>query len=243
MPNEQETPAVHKVLSLSLKTTSWTQFFYKPWAETLPLIHNMDEFWRILPPFLSLAGAPGLSHFPLLLGKLFRIGASQAPNDAHWDHIYVAYLLPATSLGGPNVMLGSNIWNFLKNRELEDRFTMYGEWMRSFEHFSSDGKKRAGQVTSDVKALMRRLSVDNVKTQGRALNKLIYTNPLVVLNVTLEHVQMYDSFIMLIPEMLKYVTEMGYDVLNYLIVATLANESKDRVKKGAGFAPWLQCKH
>ncbi|VDN24173.1 unnamed protein product [Dibothriocephalus latus] len=92
-----------------------------------------------------------------------------------------------------------------------------------------------------TKAIMKRLSKENVKQLGRHLGKLSHSNPGVLFDYVslltlknevyllpplpvLQSIQMFTNLIGPVVDALKYVSSLGYDVLAFCLIEALASD-------------------
>ncbi|VDM18706.1 unnamed protein product [Hydatigera taeniaeformis] len=75
-----------------------------------------------------------------------------------------------------------------------------------------------------TKALMKRLSKENVKQLGRHLGKLSHSNPGLLFDFMLHNIQMFTNLITPVVDSLKYVSNLGYDVLAFCLIEALASD-------------------
>ncbi|CAH8543194.1 unnamed protein product [Heterobilharzia americana] len=133
-------------------------------------------------------------------------------------------LLPSLSLVDSNCCLAEEIWQMLRFMPYEHRYRLYGQW----KHFSAQTEpsliRRRAQVLCYAKAIMKRLSKENVKPMGRHLGKLSHSNPGLLFDHVLHTVQMFTNLINPVVEALKYVSSLGYDMLTFCIIEALASD-------------------
>jgi THO complex subunit 2 len=99
---------------------------------------------------------------------------------------------------------------------------------------------KSSETDKDTKAILRRISKQNVKQFGRALAKKSTSNPLILWAIAINQIENYDNFVEVVVDAAKFCTNFGYDVLEYVILSSLANPFKNRVKEdGTSVALWL----
>lgn len=97
------------------------------------------------------------------------------------------------------------------------------------------------KTADETKRMMRRLSKENTKQYGRHLGKITHSNPGVVFETILAQIQSYESLIVPVVEMMKYLTPMSFDVLSYVMLANLSDPEKTRLKEdGLNVSLWMQ---
>uniref|UniRef100_A0A1I8JQY3 Thoc2 domain-containing protein n=1 Tax=Macrostomum lignano TaxID=282301 RepID=A0A1I8JQY3_9PLAT len=75
--------------------------------------------------------------------------------------------------------------------------------------------------------VMKRLTKDNVKQQGRQLGKLSHSNPGPLFEVVIEQITRYDNLVTPVVDSFRYLNSLGLDVLAYCIIEALADSSEE----------------
>lgn len=150
------------------------------------------------------------------------------------------YLLPSLSLLKDHAPAALEIWTVLQLIPIERRYAMYGEWKDSAYRRSPILTLRKAETERDVKAILRRLSTENVKQLGKALAKVAHTNPTITFAIALNQVQSYDNLIGPVVEASRYFTEFGYDVMTYSLLDALCSGKSKTKDDGTSVAIWLQ---
>ena len=149
-------------------------------------------------------------------------------------------LIPAISLVGPNPGVVNELYDLIRLFPAITRFSLYGEWQAVAYKSHPDLKLRASEIDKDTKGILRRISKQDVKRFGRALAKISTSNPLIVWAISINQIEYYDNFVDVVVDAAKFCTHLGYDVLEYVILSSLANPFKNRVKDdGTSIALWL----
>ena len=197
-------------------------------------------FFSSYPDFLSkivyfLKYCP-LIHFPPLLLVLLKIANWAIRKDEgqkeFWFFILKEYLLSqimALSIPFPPLM--DELGQFLFNFDYKTRFYIYNE-MKSAP---------SGDVLTQTRKALRRLSVETVKVIGKSLCKLACLRPLAVFGCCLDQIQAYDNMITPIIDSFKYLYPIEYDILTFTLIEALANQTKDQLKSDSiNLSDWLQ---
>jgi THO complex subunit 2 len=101
-------------------------------------------------------------------------------------------------------------------------------------------KLKASETDKDTKGILRRISKQDVKRFGRALAKKSTSNPLILWAIAINQIEYYDNFVEVVVDAAKFCTNLGYDVLEFVILSSLAHPFKNRVKEdGTSIAVWL----
>ncbi|OON14770.1 hypothetical protein X801_09437, partial [Opisthorchis viverrini] len=202
------------------------------------LLQPVDDFGklaRIVLPVAMYLG-PNMSTDVPLMVKFCRLGYAYLSNQVNStiDSVYQGFfnlldevLLPSLSLVDANCCLAEEIWQMMRFLPYDHRYRLYGQWKHMTAQSEPRIVRKKAQVLVCAKAIMKRLSKENVKPMGRQLGKLSHGNPGLLFDHVLSTVQLYTNLIGPVVEALKYVSSLGYDVLTFCIIEALAaDESK-----------------
>jgi THO complex subunit 2 len=149
-------------------------------------------------------------------------------------------LIPAISLVGANPGVINEIYDLIRYFPFTTRFALYGEWQSIAYNVHPELKLKQSETDKETKGILRRISKSDVKRFGRALAKLSTSNPLVLWGIAINQLEHYDNFVEVIVDAAKFCTTLGYDVLEYVMLTSLVNPFKNRVKEdGTNIALWL----
>lgn len=120
------------------------------------------------------------------------------------------------------------------------RYSFYASWVQA-PSIHSELQFLTILLKKQVKSLLKRISVDNVKDFSRSLTRLAYNNPLVVVDLLLDQLEMFDNFCELCAEVMTYFTSLNLDVVCFILLKHLSVVGRPKVKED-GFNPsqWLQ---
>jgi THO complex subunit 2 len=133
-----------------------------------------------------------------------------------------------------------DIWNVIRQYETTSRWRLYGEWRAGY---SSHPELRIRQVQAEreSKGILRRLSHQTIETLSGTVAKLAHSNPCIFFTNAVNQIMAYDNLANVVIQALRYVTNMGFDVLVYVILDALSNPHKNRVKEDdVNISDWLQ---
>ncbi|KAJ3048118.1 THO complex subunit 2, partial [Quaeritorhiza haematococci] len=87
----------------------------------------------------------------------------------------------------------------------------------------------------------RRLSKENVKQYGRHIGKVVHSNPTIAFSLIIDQIQSYDNQIPHVVDASRYLTDLEFDILSYIMIEALAkDENRDRIKPdGTTLSKWL----
>ncbi|KAJ4810092.1 THO complex subunit 2 [Rhynchospora pubera] len=149
-------------------------------------------------------------------------------------------LLPSLQLIPANPAIGFAIWDVLSLLPYEVRYRLYGEWEKDDER--NPLVLSARQLAKlDTRRILKRLAKENLKQLGRMVAKLAHANPMTVLRTIVQQIEAYKDMIMPVVDAFKYLTQLEYDILEYVVIERLAQGGRDKLKEdGLNLSDWLQ---
>jgi THO complex subunit 2 len=158
-----------------------------------------------------------------------------------WLKILRVYFLPALPLIRGNAVCTVEIWNVIRQFETTVRWKLYGEWKTRTYKTHPELRVRAVQVDRESKGVLRRLSHNTIDTLSGTVAKIAHSNPCIFFTNAVNQIMAYDNLASVVVQALRYATNMGFDILVYIILDALANPHKERVKDdGVNTSDWLQ---
>ncbi|KAL3652904.1 hypothetical protein CASFOL_002585 [Castilleja foliolosa] len=149
-------------------------------------------------------------------------------------------LLPSLQLIPANPAVGQEIWELLSLLSYEVRYRLYGEWERDDERFPMIFSARQN-ARLDTRRILKRLAKENLKQLGRMVAKLAHANPMTVLRTIVHQIEAYRDMIAPVVDAFKYLTQLEYDILEYVVIERLAQGGRDKLKDdGLNLSDWLQ---
>ena len=109
--------------------------------------------------------------------------------------------------------------------------------------YKSHPELRVRQVQADreSKGILRRLSHETVDTLSGTVAKLAHSNPCIFFTNAVNQIMAYDNLADVVIQALRFVTNMGFDVLVFIVLDALSNPHRERVKEdGVNTSDWLQ---
>ncbi|KAI6151770.1 transcription factor/nuclear export subunit protein 2-domain-containing protein [Pisolithus tinctorius] len=236
-------------------------FFFPDWSERVPMSTNHSDLIDIIEPLMSFIG-PHIARDPLFVSKVTRLGRSQLmatvpldpvtkkpstePDSNHpvrlfWYKMLRKYFLPALPLIRGNAVCTVEIWNVIRQYETTSRWRLYGEWRQKTYNSHPELRIRQVQADRESKGILRRLSHNTIDTLSGTVAKLVHSNPAIFFTNVVNQIMAYDNLASVVIQALRYVTNMGFDVLVFVILDALSNPHKNRVKDdGVNISDWLQ---
>jgi len=158
-----------------------------------------------------------------------------------WFKVLRMYLLPALPLIRGNAVCTVEVWNIIRQFETTGRWKLYGEWKTNIYKSHPELRVREVQADRESKGILRRLSHNTIDSLSGPVAKLAHSNPCIFFTNAVNQIMAYDNLASVVIQALRYVTNMGFDVLVFIILDALANPRKQRVKDdGVNTSDWLQ---
>ncbi|KAM1011881.1 hypothetical protein ACFX2C_047172 [Malus domestica] len=149
-------------------------------------------------------------------------------------------LLPSLQLVPANPAVGQEIWEVMNLLPYEVRYRLYGEWEKEDEQIPMVLAARQ-TAKLDTRRILKRLAKENLKQLGRMVAKLAHANPMTVLRTIVHQIEAYRDMIAPVVDAFKYLTQLEYDVLEYVVIERLAQGGRDKLKDdGLNLSDWLQ---
>jgi len=158
-----------------------------------------------------------------------------------WLKVLRLHMLPALCLIRGNAVCTVEVWNMIRQYDTTVRWRLYGEWKTKTYKSHPELRVRAVQVDREAKGILRRLSHNTIDSLAGPVAKLAHSNPCIFFGNAVNQIMAYDNLAGVVIQVLKYSTNMSFDVLVFVILDALANPDKDRVKDdGVNTTDWLQ---
>jgi THO complex subunit 2 len=244
----------------STHTTDFV-FFFPDWVDRIPISTSLDDLENVIEPLMRFVGLH-ISRDPLFLTKFLRLGRlhlqptipidpeskkpTGEPDPEHpvrqlWFMILRRYLLPALPLIRGNAVCTVEVWNIIRQYETTARWRLYGEWKDHTYRSHPELRIRAIQADRESKGILRRLSLNTIDSLSGPVAKLAHSNPCILFQNAVNQIMAYENLATVVIQALRYVTNMGFDVLVFIILGAFANPRKERVKDdGVNTSDWLQ---
>ncbi|RDB20480.1 THO complex subunit 2 [Hypsizygus marmoreus] len=236
-------------------------FFFPDWVQQVPICTSLIDLEDVIEPLMKFIGIH-VSRDPLFLTKFLRLGrnhlqstvpidpATKKPNGEpdpddpirrFWFKILRVFLLPALPLIRGNAVCTVEVWNIIRQYETTARWRLYGEWKTTVYKSHPELRIRQVQADRESKGILRRLSHNTIDSLSGTVAKLAHSNPCIFFANAVHQIMAYDNLANVVIQALRYVTNMGFDVLVFIILDALANPNKERLKDdGVNTTDWLQ---
>ncbi|EPQ59661.1 hypothetical protein GLOTRDRAFT_136479 [Gloeophyllum trabeum ATCC 11539] len=235
-------------------------YFFPYWTERVPVAQTLEDLADVVEPLLAFVRVH-VSRDASFMTKIVRLGRHHIattvevdpttkkpigqPDGEHpivkfWFKIARLYVLPALPLVRGNAVLAVDVWTLLRNFETTMRWQLYGEWRTKTYGSHPELRVRRVQADRESKAILRRLSHNTIDTLSGNVAKLAHSNPCIFFANAVNQIMAYENLANVVIQVLRYVTNLGFDVLVFLILDAFANPNKARVKDdGVNTADWL----
>ncbi|GAB2226287.1 hypothetical protein Drorol1_Dr00022088 [Drosera rotundifolia] len=225
-------------------------------TKVMPMEEPAIDLPKELFEMLSCAG-PYMYRDTLLLQKVCKVlrGYYQfapKPTGSHQNRMHLkearsrieealgSCLLPSLQMIPANPAIGNRIWEVMCLLPYEARYRLYGEWEKDDERVPMILAARQ-TAKLDTRRILKRLAKENLKQLGRMVAKLAHANPMTVLRTIVHQIEAYRDMINPVVDAFKYLTQLEYDVLEYVVIERLAQAGRDKLKEdGLNLSDWLQ---
>lgn len=221
------------------------RFYWDEWDDNVPICQNVDDIFTLAETLLPLVGVK-IGQDPGLLLKFARIGKHSLHADrtdfnrSRWLDLSKRILLPALSLTKNNAGIVNEVWELISNFPVSVRYLLYIEWSNGRTSRNPDIKTAFDQAKAETKDILKRISNTNVRPMARALAKIAFANPHIVITTALPQIEVYDSIAEVFVEGARYFTDLGYDILTWAVVSSMARTGRNRIQEGGMFtSKWL----
>lgn len=221
------------------------RFYWDEWSDNIPICQSVDDVFTLCETFLNLSGVK-IGQDPALLTKLARIGKHSLKEDRsdsnknRWFELCKRLLIPALSFTKSNAGVVNEVFEVLNTFPLNTRYTIYLEWSSGQTSRSPDMKAVFEHARAETRDVLKRISKTNLRPMARALAKIAYANPHVVITTALNQIENYDSIAETFVEGARYFTDLGYDILTWALISAMARAGRSRVQSGGMFtSKWL----
>ncbi|KAK5953888.1 THO2 plays a role in transcriptional elongation [Knufia fluminis] len=221
------------------------RFYWDEWNDNIPVCRTVDDVFVLSKTLLPLVGAK-IGHDVSLVLKFTRIGKvslredDSSSNRDRWLDLIKRVLLPSLSLTKPNPGAINEVFDFISLYPTETRYIMYLDWLKGRTSRTPDLFSASKLARDETKDVLKRISKTNVKPMARALAKIAYANPHIVIDAALPQIESYDSIANSFVEGTRYFTDLGYDVLTWSLVSAMQKEGRLGVQADGMFtSKWL----
>lgn len=221
------------------------KFYWDEWSDNVPTCQSTEDVFTLCTTLLPLVGAK-IGQDPALILKFTRVGKaslredeSQANKD-RWLDLLKRVLLPSLSLTKSNPGVVDEVFELISVYSTETRYRMYLEWSKGDTSRTENMRSAFGLAGAETRDVLKKISKTNVKPMARALARIAYANPHIVITAALPQIESYDSIADVFVEGSRYFTHLGYDVLTWALVVSMEKDNRVGVQENGIFtSKWL----
>lgn len=222
--------------------------YYPDWDENIPVCQDIEDVITLCHTFLGLLGVK-IGQDAKLLGTLVRIAKASLKvdfsehNKSRWLHMMKRLLVPALSLSKHNPGLADEMFDLLSLFPTVTRYNIYASWFLESGDISKwpDMRVAFSHNRAEVKEVLRRVTNENIKSHARALAKVTYSSPGIVVIDMIKLLEQYSNMIPSLVESMRFFSKLGFDVLTWGVIQSLGGPSASRMQSdGMLTSPWLQ---
>ncbi|KAM3417882.1 hypothetical protein BST61_g6102 [Cercospora zeina] len=227
-----------------LPVASW--HYYSDWSDNIPVCQTPEDVFLLCDTFIGFLG-PKIGQDTEIYGTLLRLVEQQLASDSSATNrtrclsLLRRLLLPALSCGKHNPQLSQQVYDLLKNYSLTVRYNLYAEWFQGATSRQPDVRVAFARNKAEVRDVLRRVSNDTVRKQGRALGKVSLAAPGIVVTEMISQLEVYSNMIPSLVECTRYFSPMTFEVLTWALINSLSGNGRSRMQgDGMLTSPWLQ---
>ncbi|WPG97639.1 transcription factor/nuclear export subunit protein 2-domain-containing protein [Acrodontium crateriforme] len=222
------------------------RFYYTDWANNVPVCQSVDDVFLLCNTFINYLGFK-IGREPAILGTLVRLAKQSLTEDfseinrTRWLELMRRLLVPSLSLSKHNPGITQEIYDLLMLFPMATRYNIYAEWFYGKVSRMGDMLSAHNYNRLEVKDVLRRVTNETGKKQARALAKVSYSSPGVVMEHMIKQLETYSNMIPALVECTRYFSALAYDVLTWSIIKSLTGDGASRRQAdGMLTSPWLQ---
>ncbi|KAK4921245.1 THO2 plays a role in transcriptional elongation [Elasticomyces elasticus] len=231
---------------VSEKDGSRYRYYYTEWADNVPVCQTTDDVFQLCNTLIGFLGVK-IGRDATILGTLLRLARRSLQEDtsdsnrSRWLEMMRRLLVPALSLTKHNVSLTDEVYQLLMLFPVTTRYNIYADWFIGRTSRLPEIKVAFDHNRAEVKDVLRRVSNENVKTQARALGKVSFSSPGVLMAFMISQLESYSNMIPALVECTKYFPKLAYDVLTWSLINSLNGQGRNRFQAdGMLTSSWLQ---
>lgn len=205
-------------------------------------IENIDDFLNFINktiPFNKFK----ITRNSQMLTKIIRIIRNSLEREIKdkdfWLQFFRITIFPYLSFS-QNIPLINESFEILNNfYTLSDRYNLYGEYQMVTIKNDLDLEINFNKFEKETKNLLKRLSIENLNSSCRSLNKLCSINPLSTSLTFISHLESYSSLINLICESSKFFNDYSWDVITFQLLNKLFSNKLKIQNDGINYNSWF----
>lgn len=220
--------------------------YYQDWDDNIPICQTTEDAFLLCNTFLGFLGVK-VGQDPLIITTLLRLAKrsiiedTSNSNRTRWLDLMKRMLVPALSLTDHNPAVSDEVWELLKLFPITTRFNIYAEWFTGKTSRTPDMKAALDRNRAEAKDVLRRITNESGKKQARALAKVSFGSPAILVNTFINQLESYSNMIPGLVESVRYFSLLSFDVLTWCLINALNGQGRNRIQAdGMLTSPWLQ---
>ena len=220
--------------------------YYPDWDDNIPVCQDIEDVVLLCNTFLGFLGVK-IGQDAELLGTLVRIAMRSLTldfsiqNQSRWLDLMKRLIVPALSLSKHNPGLTQEMYSLLEFFPTPTRYNIYACWFKGSIAQRPDMIAAFQHNRAEIKIVLRQVTNDTAKQHARALAKVAYSSPGVVMLDMIQLLETYSNMIPALVECTRYFSKLGYDVLTWGLIQSLGGSGQPRMQEdGMLTSPWLQ---
>ncbi|QIW98532.1 hypothetical protein AMS68_004050 [Peltaster fructicola] len=220
--------------------------YYVDWEDNIPVCQTIDDFFALASSFMNVLGVR-VGQDILLMVTLIRLTRYWLEKDTskanvdRWVTFVKGTLLPALSLTKHNPGLNQEMFELLSTFSITVRFRLYEEWYTGKTSRLPAIKTAFDKNRAEVKDVLRRITNQSGKIQARALAKVAFASPGIVMMTFINQLESYSNMIPGLVDSVHYFNPLAFDVLTWVLIRSLSGQGRDRMQAdGMLTSAWLQ---
>ncbi|TIA47877.1 inorganic phosphate transporter, partial [Aureobasidium pullulans] len=117
------------------------------------------------------------------------------------------------------------------------RYAIYAEWHYGTTSRNPDIKSAFDLTKAETKDVLKRISKTNVRAMGKALSKVAFSSPGIVMQVAIHQMESYDNLIDVVVECVRYFSMLGYDVLTCMSLTSFVLATRPTLRFSNNIVP------
>lgn len=220
--------------------------YYTDWDDNIPVCQSIEDVFLFCDTFLNYLGVK-IGQDPSLMTTIVRLAKhnlsadGSEPNRTRWLSLTKRTFVPALSLTKHNPAITQEVFELLKLYPTTVRYSVYEEWYTGRTSRLPDMKAAFDRNRAEVKDVLRRITNESGKKQARALAKVAFASPGIVMMTFINQLESYSNMIPGLVDSVRYFSPLAYDVLTWYLIRSLSGQGRDRMQAdGMLTSAWLQ---
>lgn len=220
--------------------------YYEDWDDNIPICQDVEDVFLLCSTFLGYLGVK-IGQNSLTMTRLLRLAKQSLLEDTsddnrtRWLDLMKRQLVPALSWSNHDPAVAQEVWELLKMFPITTRYNIYAEWFKGKTSRTPDMKVALDRNKFEARDVLRRITNESGKKQARALAKVSFASPGIVVETFINQLESYSNMIPGLVESVRYFSLLAYDVLTWCLINALSGTGRNRMQgDGMLTSAWLQ---